>query len=274
MTTAIDPKQEQDAHKFDNLIGEVSQAEKDEAFDKIIKARVKMLMSHGFFGNLATRLKIADASEWCPTAATDGRYFFYNTEFIQSLDDDELIFLMGHEVLHNVYDHMDRRGNRDPRLWNIANDYVVNMDLVENNIGKRITKVNICFDYKYQNWISDEIYDDLYENAEKITEETLDEMKAMKHFTDGAREVKKIAGMQIAKDYKATLNMLASHLEKMGKAPNVLQASGIMGDINQTYSVASRSTDVKELLDKAFKKVGLMEETDLEEYSKLSFSSF
>jgi predicted metal-dependent peptidase len=90
------------------------------------------------------------------------------------LDDDELIFLMGHEVLHNVYDHMGRRGTRDPRLWNIANDYVVNMDLVENNIGKRITKVNICFDYKYQNWISDEIYDDLYENAEHVTEETLD----------------------------------------------------------------------------------------------------
>ena len=111
-----------------------------------------------------------------------------------------------------------------------------------------------------------DVFDSL---SEDITEETLDEMKAMKHFTDGAREVKKIAGMQIAKDYKATLNMLASHLEKMGKAPNVLQASGIMGDINQTYSVASRSTDVKELLDKAFKKVGLMEETDLEEYSKL-----
>ncbi len=48
------------------------------------------------------------------------------------------------------------------------------MDLVENNIGKKITKVQICFDYKYQNWISDEVYDDLFENAEEITQETLD----------------------------------------------------------------------------------------------------
>ena len=142
--------------------------------DRLITARVQLLLKNGFFGNLATRLQLQEASSWCPTAATDGRFFFYNTEFIQSLDDDELIFLMGHEVLHNVYDHMDRRGNRDPRLWNIANDYVVNMDLVENNIGKKITKVQICFDYKYQNWISEEIYDDLYENAEKVTEQTLD----------------------------------------------------------------------------------------------------
>ena len=142
--------------------------------DRLITARVQLLLNNGFFGNLATRLQLQDASSWCPTAATDGRYFFYNKEFIDMLDDDELIFLMGHEVLHNVYDHMGRRGTRDPRLWNIANDYVVNMDLVENNIGKKITKVQICFDYKYQNMFSDEIYDELFENAEQVTEETLD----------------------------------------------------------------------------------------------------
>ena len=146
----------------------------EETKDRLITSRVQLLLNNGFFGNLATRLQLQDASDWCPTAATDGRFFFYNKEFIDSLDDEELIFLMGHEVLHNVYDHMDRRGSRDPRLWNIANDYVVNMDLVENNIGKKITKVQICFDYKYQNMFSDEVYDDLFENAEQVTEETLD----------------------------------------------------------------------------------------------------
>jgi len=111
---------------MNNLAQNTDQAVKD----RLITARVQLLLKNGFFGNLATRLQLQEASSWCPTAATDGRFFFYNTEFINSLDDDELIFLMGHEVLHNVYDHMDRRGNRDPRLWNIANDYVVNMDLV------------------------------------------------------------------------------------------------------------------------------------------------
>ena len=82
--------------------------------DRLITARVQLLLNNGFFGNLATRLQLQDASSWCPTAATDGRYFFYNKEFIDMLDDDELIFLMGHEVLHNVYDHMGRRGTRDP----------------------------------------------------------------------------------------------------------------------------------------------------------------
>ena len=46
--------------------------------DKLIKARIEMLISAPFFGNLATRLRFKDATEWCPTLATDGRYFYYN----------------------------------------------------------------------------------------------------------------------------------------------------------------------------------------------------
>src|SRR6056300_899582 len=95
----------------------------EEITDRIIKARIEMLMSAPFFGNLATRLILKDATEWCPTAATDGKYFYYNRDFISFLSDEELVFLVGHEVLHCVYDHMDasRRGDRNPVLWNIAN---------------------------------------------------------------------------------------------------------------------------------------------------------
>jgi len=66
--------------------------------DRLTKARVKMLLKHPFWGNLATRLKLVESSEWCQTAATDGRHFYYCTDFINKLDDDELVFLFGHEV--------------------------------------------------------------------------------------------------------------------------------------------------------------------------------
>ena len=133
--------------------------------DKHIKARIEMLISAPFFGNLATRLRFKDATEWCPTAATDGKYFYYNRNFIAALSDQEIIFLVGHEVLHCVYDHMDadRRGDRHPVLWNIANDYVINADLIDARIGEEIKLVQICHDWKYRGKISEEIYDDLYE---------------------------------------------------------------------------------------------------------------
>jgi hypothetical protein len=135
--------------------------------DLLIKARIKMLINAPFFGNLATRLRFKDATDWLPTAATDGRYFYYNRDFVAALKDEEVVFLMGHEVLHCVYDHMDKKrlGNRDPRLWNIANDYVINADLVDANIGEKISLVEICYDWKYRGKMSEEIYDDLFEDA-------------------------------------------------------------------------------------------------------------
>lgn len=146
--------------------------------DYLIKARVSMLIKAPFFGNLATRLKFVDATKWCPTIATDGRNFYYNKHFVAALEarDGELEFGIGHEVLHCVYDHMnkDMLGNRDRKLANIAQDYVINGDLVEANIGKKIELVNICFDYQYRGKTWFEVYDELYENAEKIPQYTLD----------------------------------------------------------------------------------------------------
>ena len=55
----------------------------DKIVEKITRARISMLLQAPFFGNLATRLILVDATDWCPTAATDGRYFYYNRDFIE-----------------------------------------------------------------------------------------------------------------------------------------------------------------------------------------------
>jgi predicted metal-dependent peptidase len=113
-------------------------------------------------------LKLINADAWCSTAATDGRNFYYNTRFIKMLKPKEIEFLFGHEVLHCVYDHFGRRGDRDHQLWNIANDYCVNADLKKHRVGEFITSVPCLYDQKYENKSSEEIYDILYENAEKL----------------------------------------------------------------------------------------------------------
>ena len=137
-----------------------------EAREKLITARIGLLLKHSFYGNLATRLQLLNADDWCPTAATDGRRFYYNSEFVCGLTTRQVEFLFSHEVLHVVYDHMGRRGNRDPRLFNCANDYAVNQDLVDHKIGEMIKPC--LYDSKYAGKSSEEIYDELYENAEKI----------------------------------------------------------------------------------------------------------
>jgi predicted metal-dependent peptidase len=136
------------------------------AKEKLVTARIGLLLRAPFFGNLATRMNLINADEWCPTAATDGRRFYYNSEFVNNLPLKQLEFLVGHEVLHAVYDHMGRRGNRDPKLWNIADDYCVNWDLVEQRVGDKIPVA--LYDSKYKGMSAEEVYDDLYENADKI----------------------------------------------------------------------------------------------------------
>ena len=166
MTTSTQNKKESD--KFKNLIGPTDPKLDREIREKLITARVGLLLRASFFGNLATRLKLVNADEWCPTAATDGRNFYYNSRFVNMLKPKEIEFLFGHEVLHCVYDHFGRRGDRDPQLFNIANDYCVNADLKKHRVGEFITSVPCLYDAKYQDMSSEEIYDILYENAEKI----------------------------------------------------------------------------------------------------------
>jgi predicted metal-dependent peptidase len=167
MTTSTTANKKE-SDKFKNLLGATDPKVDREVREQLITARVGLLLRASFFGNLATRLKLVNADEWCPTAATDGRNFYYNTRFIKMLRPKEVEFLFGHEVLHCVYDHFGRRGERDPQLWNIANDYCVNQDLKEHNVGEFITSVPCLYDKKYRGMSSEEVYDSLYENAEKI----------------------------------------------------------------------------------------------------------
>lgn len=166
MTTSTVNKKESD--KFKDLVGPTDPKIDREVREILITARVGLLLKASFFGNMATRLTLVNADEWCPTAATDGRNFYYNSRFIKMLRPKEVEFLFGHEVLHCVYDHFGRRGDRDPQLWNIADDFCVNGDLKKHNVGEFITSVPCLYDKKYEGMSAEEVYDILYKNADKI----------------------------------------------------------------------------------------------------------
>ena len=67
--------------------------------DRIIVARVGLLLRHPFFGNMATRLIVKHCDDWCPTAATDGRHLYYNTQFFNALSNKEIEFVIAHDVV-------------------------------------------------------------------------------------------------------------------------------------------------------------------------------
>jgi predicted metal-dependent peptidase len=77
-------------------------------------------------------------TEGVPTAATDGSRFYWNPKFLLSFENNiiGLRILAHHESFHSIYMHPDRRGARNPRLWNIAVDYIVNFSAMD-DLNKR-----------------------------------------------------------------------------------------------------------------------------------------
>ena len=144
--------------------------------DRIIVARVGLLLRHPFFGNMATRLIVKNCDDWCPTAATDGRHLFYNTQFFNAMSNKEIEFVIAHEILHCVFDHITRREDRIPILHNIACDYIVNNTLVRDRIGEMVKLVQCYQDFKYDGWMSEEVYDDLFKQAEEKGQEYLKQL--------------------------------------------------------------------------------------------------
>lgn len=105
-----------------------------------------------------------------PSACTNGKVIKWNPEFLESLTDDEVIFVYVHECLHIAYMHtatfkQDLARGLDLKLLNIAQDYRINYDIDKLKLGNIPSKV--LFDPKYTpNWTSYQIYEDLLENSD------------------------------------------------------------------------------------------------------------
>lgn len=79
------------------------------------------------------------------------------------LNYEEWKFVLAHEYLHAGLQHHARRQGRDPQLWNVACDFVINGWLVEMQIGF-MPSCGLLYDKDLQNLSAEEIYDRLTEN--------------------------------------------------------------------------------------------------------------
>lgn len=225
-----------------------------EVMDRIITARIGLLLRHPFFGNMATRLKIIAADDWLPTAAVDGRNLYYNTQFFNAMNNKEIEFVVAHEILHMVFDHLGRRDDRNPMLYNIAADYIVNNTLVRDRIGASPSIVDCFQDFKYEGWTSEEVYDKLFEEAKKNGEDFLKELGEMldEHLdmegdgeNDGEGEEKDGKGNSVSKKKpkysKEEMKKIRDEIKE-----NMISAAQTAGAGNVPSSVARMIKDLTE----------------------------
>ena len=99
---------------------------------RLLLSRMRILCNHGFYGLLLMHM-VYSIDEKLETACTDGIRITFGTDFLDSLTDSELDFVMMHEILHVVLQHCLRGEDRDNETFNIACDIVVNSNILLEN---------------------------------------------------------------------------------------------------------------------------------------------
>lgn len=127
------------------------------------KSAILMDAKNAFLGALMCQLK-QDWDEFIPTACTNGKSIWWNPRWFLSLPKPARVTVQAHEVWHVARLHMIRRGNRDPRLWNMATDIRINNDLKAMGFSF-VGLEGAWMDDKYPPEMPEEdIYDDLLKN--------------------------------------------------------------------------------------------------------------
>ncbi len=107
------------------------------------------------------------------TQAVDGKHLFINPQFTYNLDLTGKVFVMAHEIMHCVLNHLRRGRAHDQEKSNIAADYEVNITLENMKLVKAnvMQKLGALYDKKYDGWGYEKIYAD---NPSKSNSQSMD----------------------------------------------------------------------------------------------------
>ncbi|MDH6120487.1 hypothetical protein [Kitasatospora sp. GAS204B] len=85
---------------------------------------------------------------------------------LRHYSDEEWRFILAHEMLHAALRHGDRRGARDPYLFNVAADYVINGWLLEMGVGEM--PEGLLHDPELRGLSAEEVYDRIVRDQRRI----------------------------------------------------------------------------------------------------------
>ena len=123
------------------------------------KAKIQLMArpDSAFFTTICFSLKHV-WDDRISTACTDGKQIRFNPKFFMSLTVDEQIFLLLHESMHVAYLHMVRLMGRNQPKFNVAADYVINLQLVDRNF--KMPSMGLL-DRQFAGMSTEQVYDKL-----------------------------------------------------------------------------------------------------------------
>ena len=123
----------------------------------------KMLVKYPFFGSVVASVGYKENKD-IPTAGTDGETIYYNPEYLGCLSVEEQTFVFAHEVCHIAFNHILRSEGKDPELWNIATDGVINQFLKRDGLKMAKGGVDIAEAINYD---AEQLYEKLLQEKQQ-----------------------------------------------------------------------------------------------------------
>ena len=181
---------------------------------KMSRGSTRLVIKFPFYGSVCLGVKVKpDAS--VSTMCTDGKSILWSPDFVDTIDQEQTVGTIAHEVLHIILKHPLRRGNRDPLLWNIATDFAINQILID--AGFKLPE-GALIDPQYKGLTAEAIYDRLPEDAkEKHGNAVIGEVKDAKK--DDGSDMSQAEVKQMEADIDAKIMMAATGAKAVGKMP-------------------------------------------------------
>ena len=134
------------------------------------RAQEWFLSSYPLLGGVASGFKLVDDPLTVqrmdiPVAAISVHMKEIYVNPAAGLTEQEWRFVLAHEYLHAALCHEQRLGKRDPELWNVACDYVINQWLRDMEVGQM--PEGLLYDPELNNLPAESIYDLLASNLRK-----------------------------------------------------------------------------------------------------------
>ena len=125
---------------FDQIPEPLSPPEQKKVEDLVTKAKARLILHHPFFGMAVSKRTIMYDYNTSTASMDAVGQMRLNPHFVAQQPDllQNTIFLLAHEAMHFMLCHSTRRGARDPEMWNISADQIINDILIEAKVGKFI----------------------------------------------------------------------------------------------------------------------------------------
>lgn len=149
--------------------------------ERMIRARSRLINKFPLIGILVLGLKLVEDTQF-KTGWTNGISIGYNPDWISKMSLSRIVGFVAHEGAHVMFKHTLRRGNRDPKIWALATDLVINAYL-KYQVKLQLPD-NGWFDPKYMGSSAELIYKEI----ETIKKEADRKKQALKSKSDTAKK--------------------------------------------------------------------------------------